>query len=153
MNWSVESVSGCCGGMRPGLETGLADPESSPALESLVYGAHNAGRRLIIEGEKIRPDVVVGLRAKVGPTVAALFLSEPSAAAIRENLEQKSRHFLLLTEARQQAVVTVDDGYGHWIGEEARRFGLPVLEPRPWETSVQRALEMIAQASPAPASA
>jgi Inorganic H+ pyrophosphatase len=29
---------------------------------------------------------------------------------------------------------------GQWLAEEAQRYGLPVLQPRPWDTLVERVL-------------
>lgn len=117
-----------------------AGSDFAPALEAMVYRSENLGaRRVIIEGERVRPDVVAALAQRVGPTLAAVFVVELDEAKIRESLQRHSRNFRLLSAARQDTVVRVNGLYGRWLEREARALNLQVIAPHPWTTLFVRA--------------
>ncbi len=103
-------------------------------------------RPVVLEGDGILPAmaarrIVSGMG--VGYAVRAIFLIEPDLEALVANRRKRSSavsvpESALRNEARASWL------YGLWIREEARRHGLPVLEVRPYETLLRRALPALA---------
>lgn len=76
----------------------------------------------------------------VGGRVQAVFLVEPEEDKLLANMMARGRGISrradveLRTEARMKWL------YGQWLASEAHRYSLPVLEPRPWSTLVERVI-------------
>ena len=68
----------------------------------------------------------------------AVFVVEPDEVALHANIVARNRWLNggsdeeVRTEARAKWL------YGQWLAQEARRHKLPVVEPRPWNTLVER---------------
>jgi len=70
--------------------------------------------------------------------VRAVFLVEPEEAVIFDNMIARNRGIAERTEMDLRIEARAKWLYGQWIVDEAHRYGLPVLEVRPWETLVER---------------
>ena len=117
----------------------------APALEIVIANHVNIAAPLIIEGDAILP-ALLG-RPRVRPLAAAgqvraVFLREPAEGAVLENMRDRAgRRFegpggIGLAAGRRLA--ERHWRYGRWLAGAARRYGLPVLEPRPWDTLAER---------------
>lgn len=88
---------------------------------------------IVIEGDGILPSLLS--RSPVIERRAAIrtaFLVEPDESAILENVVRRGRQTDLGNAARGKWL------FGQWLEQEAARHQLPVVEPRPWETLVER---------------
>ncbi len=112
-----------------------------PALE-VVIGHHVAtDKPLVIEGDGILPSLVARPTVQervAGGQVRAVFLVEPDEGVILSNMRARGRGFEARTTDEQRTEARAKWLYGQWLTEEAHRYGLPVLEPRPWDTLAAR---------------
>ncbi len=114
-----------------------------PALEVVIQHHVATDKPLVIEGDGILPSLVARsiLREYVaGGHVRTAFLVEPDESAILNNMLARGRGFEARTTDEQRTEARAKWLYGQWLAEEAQRYGLPVLEPRPWDTLVERVL-------------
>jgi len=115
----------------------------SPALEVIIENHVDTVAPVVIEGDAILPSLwsrpSVQDRVSKGH-VQAVFLVETEEEVVLTNIAARGRgvggrpETQLRTEARAKWL------YGQWLAEEAHRYGLPVLGPRPWSTLVERIL-------------
>ena len=117
-----------------------------PGVEVVVEHHVDQCLPAVIEGDGILPEIMarasVCTRAKAGH-VRAAFLVEPDEEAILANMIARGRGFDSQTEPEQRTIARTSWLYGQSLSLEARRYSLPVVEPRPWETLPQRVLEAI----------
>jgi 2-phosphoglycerate kinase len=114
-----------------------------PALEVVIEHHVVTDKPLVIEGDGILPSLVARSAVReyvAGGHVRAVFLIEPDESAIRSNMLARGRGFEARTTDEQHIEVQARQLYGQWLAEEAQRYGLPVLESRPWDTLVERVL-------------
>jgi 2-phosphoglycerate kinase len=114
-----------------------------PALEVVIEHHVVTDKSLVIEGDGILPSLVARPSVRdyvAGGHVRAVFLIEPDESTIRSNMLARGRGFEARTTDEQQIEVRARWLYGQWLDEEAQRYGLPVLESRPWDTLVERVL-------------
>jgi 2-phosphoglycerate kinase len=113
----------------------------SPALEVVVENHVDQRLPVVLEGDAILPALLrrppVRTRA-AGGRVRAVFLVEPDEGALLATVRARGREHTWMTEAELRAVVRGRWLYGRWLTARARRAGLPVLEPRPWDTLAER---------------
>lgn len=113
----------------------------SPAIEVIVGHHVETGKPIVIEGDGILPALF--LRPDMGAyraacRIRAVFLVEAEETTLLDNMRTRARDISerndeeLRTEARAIWL------YGQWLADEACRLGLPVLEPRPWDTLAER---------------
>jgi hypothetical protein len=69
-----------------------------------------------------------------------VFLVESEEDAIFANMISRNRGIAERTEAELRTEAHAKWLFGHWLADEASRFGLPVVEPRPWLTLLERVL-------------
>ncbi|MGH2368655.1 MAG: hypothetical protein ACRDI2_10680, partial [Chloroflexota bacterium] len=67
-----------------------------------------------------------------------VFVVESDEAALLANILARGLEAAYMTEDEVRAVVHARWLYGRWLADQAHRSDLPVLEPRPWETLVER---------------
>jgi 2-phosphoglycerate kinase len=112
-----------------------------PAIEVVVENHVDTDAPTIIEGDAILPSLVarpeVRKRMQNGQ-VQAVFLVEPEEQIILSNMLTRGRGIDQYTEAEARTEARAKWLYGQWLTQEAQRFGLPVLKPRPWETLIER---------------
>lgn len=115
----------------------------SHALEIVVANHVATNAPLVIEGDGILPAMAAQRRfanRNVLDEVRAAFVFEPDEAALFENALARGRGFDTLTAGAQQKAVRQSWLYGHWLRDEALRYGLPVVAARPWQTLAERLL-------------
>ncbi len=92
---------------------------------------------LVIEGDNIVPALIARPLLHEYATdarVRAVFLVEPDEEVLLANIVARSRVVAGQTDAERRTEARAKWLYGQWLATEARHFGLPVLEPRPWDT-------------------
>ena len=109
----------------------------APALEVVIENHVDQALPIIIEGDGVLPSLMsrppVLERAEV---IRAAFLVEPYEPEILRNMLARSRAVVgrsqdeLRNQARGRWL------FGQWLVQEAMRYDLPVVEPRPWDTLV-----------------
>ncbi len=120
----------------------------SPAIEVVIENHVDNAAPIIIEGDGIvsslfaRPPVQA--RAS-GGQARAVFLIESDEEVILANMLARGRGIDRQSEAEQCTEARTKWLYGQWLAGEARRYNLPVLEPRPWTTLVERIIEAIGE--------
>src|SRR5438128_2210619 len=107
------------------------------AIEVVVVSHVDTMVPIVIEGDGILPSLFarseVRDRALHGK-VNAVFLIEPEKDVLFANMVARSRGTTGRSEAELRTEVRAKWLYGQWLTEEARRYGLSVLEPRSWST-------------------
>lgn len=113
----------------------------SPAIEVVVENHVDQAAPVVIEGDGILPSLFIqpSVRERTADGRArAVFLVEPDEDAILANMLARGRGIPGRTEAELRTQARAYWLYGRWLAGEARRHGLPALEPRPWATLVER---------------
>lgn len=123
----------------------------SKSLESVIaYHTVVKGNGVIIEGDSIIPDLAaqntmffapINAQVVLSERVRSVFLFEPSEQELLHNMQKRRRGFENLSP--QQMQVAASAMYGQWLRQEAESYHLPVLEPRPWDTLVERVLAVL----------
>ncbi len=118
----------------------------SPALEVVIENHVDTVAPIVIEGDAILPSLFarppVQDRASNGQ-VQAVFLIEPEEDVLLANILARRRGTIRQTEAELRTEARAKWLYGQWLAGEARRYGLPVLEVRPWSTLAERLVAAI----------
>lgn len=113
----------------------------TPAIEIVIANHVDTLAPLIIEGDAILPSLfarpIVQECAQAGH-VQAVFLVEPEEDVLLANMLARGRGVSAQSEVELRTEVRAKWLYGRWLIEEARRYNLPILEPRPWATLVER---------------
>jgi 2-phosphoglycerate kinase len=121
-----------------------------------IVVAHHVGvaAPLVLEGDGVVPEVAadpVFAGVDTGGAVRAVFLDEPDEAVIYANMLRRGRGFETLPEPTGRRQARAAWLYGAWLAREARRFGLPVVPARPWESALERVCAVLPAAFGAPA--
>lgn len=115
----------------------------SPAVEVIVENHIDQAIPVVIEGDGILPSLLerppVRLRATDG-RIQVVFIVEPDEGVLFANMQSRTRRLIGWSEEEIRQDARAAWLYGQWLGDEARRCGLPVLEPRPWPTLAERIL-------------
>ncbi|HEY8743178.1 MAG TPA: hypothetical protein VIU62_08775 [Chloroflexota bacterium] len=118
----------------------------SHALELVVRNHVAQGRPMVLEGDGILP-AMAALRLfaglEVGDAVRAVFLVESDSGALLLNMRARSLDGATPDPALRN-YARASWLYGLWLGDQAFRHGLPVLEARPYETLLSRTLLTLA---------
>jgi hypothetical protein len=115
----------------------------SPALEVIIENHVDTLAPLVIEGDAILPSLWSrpSVRDRVSKGhVQAVFLVEPEEEIVLTNIVARGRGLGGRSETELRTEARAKWLYGQWLAQQAHRFGLPVLEPRPWTTLVERIL-------------
>jgi 2-phosphoglycerate kinase len=121
----------------------------SPAIEKVISNHVAIVEPIVIEGDAILPSLSVrpGLRTYAATgLVRAIFLVEKEEEAILTNLQTRGRGIDMCTEADLRTQARLYWLYGQWLASEAHRYGLPVIEPQPWDSLIDRVTDGIATA-------
>jgi 2-phosphoglycerate kinase len=126
----------------------------SHALEIIV--AHHITIKdvgaVIIEGDGILPGFAAQDHFEQLPFFAgfsvknelrSVFLYEPDEDVLLDNMLKRGRGFESFSLSEQQTQVRMHWLYGQWIRQEAQKYGLPVVEARPWATVIERILGVL----------
>lgn len=120
----------------------------TPAVEIAAASQAEHGDPAIFEGDGILPALADTpmLRERVASgQIALAFLVEPEEAILLSNMRARGRGMATRTEADQRTEARAKWLFGQWLVTEAGRYGLPVLEPRPWKTLADRLLAATAK--------
>ena len=113
----------------------------SPALEVVIENHVDTVAPVVIEGEAILPALLSrpSVRDRVSNGyVQAVFLVETEEEVLLANIVGRDRGMGGRREAELRTEARAKWLYGQWLADEAHRYSLPVLEPRPWSTLVER---------------
>lgn len=113
----------------------------APALQIVIENHVDTNAPVVIEGDGILPSLYarpsVQSRAENGQ-VRAVFLIESDEEIMFSNMLARNRGIDRQTEIEVRQEAHAKWLYGQWLVEEARHYGLPVLESRPWSTLLER---------------
>ena len=114
-------------------------------LEVVVENHVDQAAPIVIEGDGILPSLLSRPPLlERSATIRAAFLVEPEESKILENTLARGKGFVAgRTDAELRADARARWLFGQWLTQEAERYDLPVVEPRPWETLAERLLEAI----------
>ncbi|MBZ9626136.1 hypothetical protein G9F71_025350 [Clostridium sp. FP2] len=108
--------------------------EMIPGLKAIVDNHIEADVPVIIEGDFIHPEFAVSFE---NPKVKSIYIYEPDKNQIVQNYLAreggKLQHFRADTSAE----------YGDWLVDTCGKLGIKVIESRPWDTVVDRIIEII----------
>ncbi len=119
----------------------------SPAIEIATASHIDHAGPAIFEGDGILPSVAATplLRERVASgQVAIVFLVEPDEEVLLSNMLARGQGMEARTGAEQRTEARAKWLFGQWLMTEARRYGLPVVGPRPWETLADRIMAAVA---------
>lgn len=118
----------------------------APALEVVIENHVDTAAPVIIEGDAILPSLLarpsVQDRAANG-NVRTVFLVEPEEDTIFANMVARNRGTAARTGAKLRTEAHAKWLFGRWLADEAARYGLPVVEARPWLTLLERAMMVV----------
>lgn len=117
----------------------------SPALEVVVENHVDQSAPCVIEGADVLPSLLSRPPVRERrEAVRAVFLVEPDESAILAAVVERGREFAGRAEPELAEAVRARWLFGRWLAREAARHGLPVVEPRPWDTLAERVLKQAA---------
>lgn len=120
----------------------------SAPLEVVIENHVDTCAPIVLEGDSILPSLYsrppVIERAATG-AIQAVFLIEPDEPVILANIVERGRGIGVQTQKELRTEARAKWLFGQWLTREAARYNLPVMEPRPWETLVERLLEQLGQ--------
>lgn len=102
----------------------------SPGLTAVIKDHLEEGIPMILEGDFLLPSLSASF---MGSKVKSLFIHEPEREQILRNYEAREGEL-------QQYRTDVSHRYGGWLKEECVKYGIPVLEARPWENMLEQAI-------------
>ena len=110
-----------------------------PALEAVIANRLEEGRPVIIEGDYLTPSLAAGFGSGGDGQVRAVFLHEP-------DVEQLVANYLTREpgEGEQRGRATVSALLGATWAREAAALAVPVVESRPWATTLARITALLA---------
>jgi len=116
----------------------------TPAIRIVIDHHTATQKRIVIEGDGIAPAAA----AEQSDAVRAVFLVETAEATLYRNMVTRGRGVTGLspeTDERGRAWVRLAWLYNQWLAQEARKYGLPVLSPQPYDTLATRILAAAGQ--------
>ena len=118
----------------------------SYALEIVVAHHVATTTAMILEGDGILPAFAaqrVFADLDVEDSVRAVFLVEEDERQLYRNAIERRRGFELLSADHQRRCVRRSWLHGQWLRQEALRYDVPIVTPRPWETLEERIISVI----------
>jgi 2-phosphoglycerate kinase len=120
----------------------------SPAIEIVIESHIATQLPLLIEGDGILPSLFaresLQKHINVG-RVRGAFLIESDEKALLENMLKRNRGIGDMTDAELRTEAHAKWLYGRWLINETQRYGLLVIESRPWSTLTKRILKAVCQ--------
>ncbi|MFP3387177.1 hypothetical protein [Brevibacillus sp. SIMBA_040] len=108
--------------------------EMGPVLKELANRHIEDKLPIIIEGDFIYPEFTVSFN---NPEVKSIFVQESDKNQILQNYLSREDGEL------QQYRAEISISYGDWIADTCRRNGIELIESRPWNTALSRALKCL----------
>ena len=118
----------------------------SAPLEVVIENHVDQSAPIVIEGDGILPSLLFRppVLERAG-AIRAAFLVEPDESAVLANMLTRGRLVAGRTQKELSNEAHAKWLFGQWLAREAKRYNLPVMEPRPWETLVERLILTLAQ--------
>jgi 2-phosphoglycerate kinase len=110
------------------------------ALEAVVGNHLDDGTRIVLEGDFILPSLALRQafnNVSADGRVRAVFLVEGDE-------DQLARNFRRREGEEQPRRARASWCYSEWLRKECERLGVPAIPSRPWETTLQRAVDALA---------
>ncbi|MFE1631354.1 hypothetical protein ACFLFF_31950 [Brevibacillus reuszeri] len=108
--------------------------EMAPVLKELAHRHIEDKLPIIIEGDFISPEFIVTFD---NPEVKSMFVQESDKNQILQNYLSREGGEL------QQYRAEISISYGDWIADTCRRNGIKLIESRPWNTALSRAVKCL----------
>jgi len=108
--------------------------EMIPVLKALVNRHLEDKLPVIIEGDFIYPEFTVSFD---NPEVKSIFINEPDINQIIENYLQREGGEL------QHYRAEISIAYGKWLADSCKKNNIKVIDARPWNTALARAIEAL----------
>ncbi len=118
----------------------------SPAIEIVVANHVATKAPLILEGDAIQPALFARPEIQqyaTGGQLQAVFVIEPEEEILLANMQARGRNIEGQSDAEQRTEAHAKWLYGQYLAQEAQRYGLPIVEPRPWSTLAERILNRV----------
>jgi len=117
----------------------------APAIEVVVANHCDNAGPILVEGDGILPSLIA--RPLMNQYLTSgqarmVFLVEPDEQALYTNMVARGRGVAERAEIEMRTEARAKWLYGRWLIEEAQRYNIPVLTPRPWETLVERIMQI-----------
>lgn len=101
-----------------------------PGLTAVINDHIEENIPMVLEGDFILPELVVSFQ---NPRIKSVFIYESSREQILQNyLAREGEH--------QQFRADGSYSYGCWLMKGCSKFGIPVVESRPWDTLTERVI-------------
>ena len=126
-NWRDEGVDATVGQL---IDVGQV---LIPGLTAVIEDHIEENIPMILEGDFILPELSAFFNT---PRIKSAFLYEPSKEQILQN-------YLAREGALQQYRTDVSHSYGNWLAESCSKYGVAVVESRPWKTLMERVIAAI----------
>lgn len=108
--------------------------EMAPVLKELANRHIEDKLPIIIEGDFIYPELTVSFD---NPEVKSIFVQESDKNQILQNYLSREGGEL------QQYRAEISISYGDWIADTCRQNGIELIESRPWNTTLSRAVKCL----------
>ena len=108
--------------------------EMIPVLKAIVNRHLEDKLPVIIEGDFIYPEFTVSFD---NPEVKSIFINEPHINQIMQNYLSREGGEL------QQYRAEISMAYGRWIADTCKENSIRLIEARPWDTALKRAIESL----------
>lgn len=128
-DWQQEGVEATVGQL---IDVGRA---FIPGLKAVVSNHIEADMPVVIEGDFILPELCSQFDS---PKVKAIFIHEPSGEQILQNYLSREPDLGL-----QHYRTDVSYRYGNWLAKECEKYGIPIVESRPWDTVIGRIVNIL----------
>ncbi len=123
----------------------------APALEVVVESHIATQLPILLEGDGILPSLFAreALQKHMSAgRVRGAFLIESDEETLFDNMLKRDRGIVDMTDAELRTEAHAKWLYGRWLIDEAQRYGLPIIESRPWSTLPRRILKAVHQWKP-----
>ena len=101
-----------------------------PGLEAVIKNHIDSDMPVVMEGDFILPELCARFDSK---KVKSVFIHEPSREQILNNYLAREPE-----QGMQQYRTEVSYKYGNWLAAECEKYGISVIEARPWDTVIDR---------------
>jgi len=126
-NWRDEGVDAAIGRL---IDVGRV---LTSGLKEVINDHLSENIPMILEGDFILPE----LPASFGnPRIKSIFIHEPSKEQILQNYLEREGEV-------QQFRADVSHLYGNWLAESCAKYGVKVVESRPWDNLMARIFQCI----------
>ena len=115
------------------------------AIEVVVANHCDNAGPIIAEGDGILPSLAARPLMNhylTSGQARMVFLVEPDEQVLYANMVTRGRAVSERTEIELRTEARAKWLYGQWLTKEAQHYDIPVLAPRPWETLVERIMQI-----------